>query len=272
MCIQALYTAASGMETQQHRLDVIANNLANANTTGFKRDRANAEDLFYRNFMMPGAQDSQGNLTPTGIAVGLGSRVQSVQTDFAEGVLKETQRPLDVAIKGQGFLQVIDPSTQQIVYTRAGNLAVNANGDLVVGSAQTGRLVEPNLNFPPQTIASNIVISPEGIVQITEPGTPTPTTIGQLQLANFTNPDGLLKLGENLYAQTDASGPPTQGIPGSLGTGLGVLQQRFLEGSNVQPVEELIDLITTQRSFELNSQAVQAGDQILQLIANLRRF
>ena len=272
MSVQTLYTAASGMETQQRRLDVIANNLANANTTGFKRDRANSEDLFYRHYMMPGAQDSTGQLTPTGISVGLGSRVESVQTDFREGPLETTDRPLDVAITGQGFFQVVDPSTQTIVYTRSGNFGINANGDLVVGSAQTGRIVEPRINFPPETIESTIVISPEGIVQISDPTTPTPTTIGQLQLANFTNSDGLLKLGENLFAETEASGPATIGNPGDTGVGLGTLQQRMLEGSNVSPVRELIDLITTQRSFEINSQAVQAGDQIMQLIANLRRF
>lgn len=272
MSVQSLYTAATGMESLQRKLDVVANNLANVNTTGFKRDRANFEDLFYRHYKMPGAQDSAQQLTPTGISVGLGSRVQSVQTSFEQGIFQQSDQPLDVAIEGQGFLQVIDPATQQTVYTRAGNLSINANGDLVVGSAQTGRVVEPGLQFPPETTPDSIVISPEGLIQTRDPTSTTMTVIGQLQMANFVNPAGLLKLGENLYAETEASGVATAGFPGDANLGLGVLRQGYLEGSNVKPVEELIDLITTQRSFELNSQAVQAGDQILQLIANLRRF
>ncbi|MDZ4817496.1 MAG: flagellar basal-body rod protein FlgG [Planctomycetota bacterium] len=268
MSVQTLYTAATGMDSLQTKLDVIANNLANVNTTAFKRDRANFEDLFYRHEMLPGAMDSVGQLTPTGIEIGLGVRVESTQADFQQGAFQLTNRPLDVAIEGQGFLQVVDPPTGQIMFTRAGNMMVNATGQLVVGSAFTGRLVDPVIQIPQD--ATGIVISAEGIVSVQQPGTPQLQQVGQMQLATFINPQGLMKLGENLFSQTDASGAPLQGNPGT--NGIGVIRQNTLEASNVEPVAELIDLITTQRAFELNSQAIQAGDQILQLISNLRRF
>lgn len=256
------------MNSLETKLDVISNNLANINTTSYKRTRANFEDLFYRNKTLPGVQDPNGVPTPTGISIGLGSRVQSTQTDFTQGAFRQTNGPLDVAIEGRGFFQVLDPSSQQIRYTRAGNFSVNANGQLVVGSAQVGRLVDPQITIPQD--ATGVVIGSDGKVQVQQFNTPTLNQVGQIQIANFLNPEGLLKLGENIYAQTDASGQPLQGIPGQ--NGLGVLRQNMLEASNVEPVQELIDLITTQRAFELNSQAVQAGDQLLQLVSNLRRF
>jgi flagellar basal-body rod protein FlgG len=267
MSIQTLYTAASGMTALETKLDTIANNLANINTTAFKRGRCNFEDLFYRTYTLPGSQDGLGNPTAVGIQVGLGSRVQSIQTDFTQGNFINTNKQLDLAIEGQGLFQVQDPSGQ-ILYTRAGNLNINANGQLVIGSASDGRLIEPNISIPQDT--TGIVVSPEGIVQIQQFGNPQLSQVGQLQLAQFINYEGLLKLGENLYAQTNGSGPPIIGNPGQ--NGLGVLRQNYLEASNVEPVNELIDLITTQRAFELNSQVVQASDQTLQLVANLRRF
>ena len=267
MSIQTLYTAATGMEALETKLDVIANNLANVNTTGFKRGRANFEDLFYRHEKLPGSQDSAGNLTPTGISIGLGVAVSSIQTDHEQGAFQVTGNPLDVAIEGDGFFQVAD-TTGELLYTRAGNFSINANGQLVMGSASTGRLLQPPTAIPPD--ATEIVISPEGIVSVRQPGVSALSQVGQLQIGRFPNPEGLLKLGENLYAETDASGTVTLGTPGQQG--LGRLRQTALEASNVNPVEELIDLITTQRSFELNSQCVQAGDQMLQLVANLRRF
>ena len=162
---------------------------------------------------------------------------------------------------------MIDPVSQSTVYTRAGNFSVNANGQIVVGSASVGRLLEPQVTIPQDTTA--ISISPQGVVSVQQANNPQMQVLTTLQLARFINPQGLLKLGDNLYQQTDASGNPIQGQPGT--TGFGTLQQNFLESSNVQPVQQLIDLITTQRSFELNSQAINAGDQILQDIANLRR-
>jgi flagellar basal-body rod protein FlgG len=267
MTIQTLYTAATGMNSLETKLDVIANNMANINTTAFKRDRANFEDLMYRNYRLPGTLDAANNTTPTGIKVGLGSRVQSVQSEFRQGTMQQTNKPLDVAIEGNGFFEVQDPNGT-IVYTRAGNFSVNAQGTLVIGSAQTGRLLSPNISIPQD--ATDVSISASGQVMARQPGQQNLSNVGQLTLSTFVNPEGLLKLGENLYALTDASGQAIQNPPGIGGTGQ--LRSGYLEASNVEPVQELIDLITTQRAFELNSQIVQAGDQILQLVSNLRRF
>ncbi len=267
MSVQTLYTAATGMEAMQTKLDVIANNLANMNTTAFKRDRANFEDLLYRTKVFPGIQDAQQNATPVGVEVGLGTRVQSTQKDYGQGTLEQTGRNLDIAIEGNGFIEVTDPVTSNPLYTRSGNLDINANGQLVIGSAQTGRLLNPPVNIPPGT--TDIVIATNGVVQVRAPGQNNLTPAGTITMASFVNPDGLLKVGENLYQSTDASGQVQQGQAGQ--NGFGVLRQGSLEKSNVEPVREMIDLITTQRGFELNSQAIQAGDQILQQIANLRR-
>jgi len=267
MSVQTLYTAATGMEAMETKLDVVANNLANVNTTAFKKGRANFEDLFYRQEALPGAKDQQGGITATGTAVGLGTNVTSTQTDFRQGAFLDTGNPLDMAIEGRGFFQVIDTDGQTI-YTRAGNFSKNAQGQLVMGSASVGRLLEPTITIPDDATA--ISISADGVVQAKLAGQNTPQQLGQLELAMFVNPEGMLKMGENLYAETEASGSPQTSTPGQQGAGL--LRSGMLEASNVNPVNELIDLITTQRSFELNSQAVQAGDQILQLIANLKRF
>jgi len=267
MSVQTLYTAATGMQALETKLDVIANNLANVNTTGFKKGRANFEDLFYRHETMPGATDSSGSQTATGTSIGLGTRVSSVQTNFQQGAFELTGNQLDVAIEGQGFFQVEDPATQGFVYTRTGNFSVNANGQLVLGSASTGRVLQPPVTIPPD--ATSVSIQADGSVLVRQPGSTSSSNLGQLQIASFVNPEGLLKLGENLFQETDASG--TQNLQNPGANGLGALKQGALEASNVEPVQELIDLITTQRSFELNSQAVQAGDQILQLISNLRR-
>lgn len=268
MSVQTLYTAATGMQAMETKLDVIANNLANVNTTGFKKGRANFEDLFYRHETMPGATDSGGGQTATGSSIGLGTRVSSIQTNFQQGAFELTGNNLDVAIEGPGFFQVQDPVTQDVVYTRTGNFSINANGQLVLGSASTGRVLQPPITIPPD--ATNISIQADGSVLVRQPGSTAASNQGQLQIASFVNPEGLLKLGENLFQPTDASGTENLQNPGT--SGLGQLKQGALEASNVEPVQELIDLITTQRSFELNSQAVQAGDQVLQLISNLRRF
>lgn len=267
MSVQTLYTAATGMDAMQTKLDVIANNLANINTTAFKKDRANFEDLVYRTEAYPGMLDAGQQPTPVGTQIGLGTRVQSTQKDFNQGALQDTGRQLDVAIEGPGFLEVQDPLTQTSMYTRSGNLDVNAEGTMVIGSAQTGRPIQPNITIPPDATA--IVISANGEVSVRQPGQVELTQVGQMNMVGFVNPDGLLKVGENLYQATDASSAPLQSTPGA--DGLGVLRQGALESSNVEPVGELIDLITTQRGFELNSQAVQAGDQVMQLISNLRR-
>jgi len=266
MSVQTLYTAATGMEALETKLDVIANNMANVNTTGFKKDRANFEDLFYRQHRLPGAQDADGNRTSTGIDVGLGVRVSSMQADFDQGAFQTTENQLDFAIEGNGFFQVTNPDGGQL-YTRAGNFGVNADGDLVLGSAHQGWLVEPNINIPEEAIS--VTVSADGLVSYNVSGQTALTQAGQLQLATFINPDGLLKLGDNLFQETESSGAGQLNNPGTQG--VGSVRQGFLEASNVEPVTELIDLITTQRAFELNSQVVQAGDQIMQIVANLRR-
>jgi flagellar basal-body rod protein FlgG len=267
MTVQTLYTAATGMEALETKLDVIANNMANINTTGFKKDRANFEDVFYRQYRLPGATDGDGNITSTGIEVGLGTRVSSTQSNHEQGAFETTNNQLDIAIEGDGFFQVLNPDGG-FYYTRAGNFGLNANGDIVLGSANNGYFLDPPINIPPE--ATDIVITADGQVQIRTIDSTNLQTVGQMQLAKFINPDGLLKLGDNLYQQTDASGDVQTGDPGQQG--FGNIRQGFLEASNVEPVTELIDLITTQRAFELNSQVVQAGDQIMQIVANLRRL
>lgn len=266
MSVQTLYTAATGMEAMETKLDVIANNLANVNTTGFKKARANFEDLFYDQQVMPGTTDESGGTTATGTAVGLGVSLSSTQTDFRQGSFVDTGNALDVAIVGDGFFQVqdVDGST---AYTRAGNFSLNNEGALVLGSASVGRRVLPNITIPEG--AKDLTIASNGRVTYRLSDDTTAQEAGQLQVATFVNPEGLLKMGENLFAETEASGAAQETIPGQDGSG--TLKSTMLEASNVNPVKELIDLITTQRSFELNSQAVQAGDQILQSVANLGR-
>jgi flagellar basal-body rod protein FlgG len=267
MSVQTLYTAATGMNALETKLDVIANNMANVNTTAFKKDRANFEDLFYRQIRLPGALDADGNITSTGIEVGLGTRVSSTQTNFEQGAFQTTNNPLDFALEGRGFFRVTDPNGG-VLYTRSGNFGINANNQIVLGSAQNGWVLEPPITIPPE--ATDIVVTTDGQVQYSTATDPSLQNAGQIQLSTFVNPDGLLKLGDNLYRQTDASGQPPDLNPGDQGAGQ--VRQGALEASNVEPVQELIDLITTQRAFELNSQVVQAGDQIMQVAANLRRF
>ncbi len=268
MSVQTLYTAATGMQAMETKLDVIANNLANVNTTAFKRGRANFEDLFYKQEVLPGAQDQSGGITATGTAIGLGVKVQSTQTDFQQGAFLTTDNTFDVAIAGKGFFQVQD-TDGTTVYTRSGNFSINAQGQLVMGSASVGRLVQGgDITIPIE--AEDVTITAEGEVLYSEAGSNDLQSAGNLELAMFIDPEGLEKMGENLYRETIASGTAATATPGQDGTGF--VKQGMLEASNVSPVAELIELITTQRSFELNSQAVQAGDQILQLVSNLRRY
>lgn len=265
MSFQSLYTAATGMQAMETKLDVIANNLANNSTTAFKKDRANFEDLLYRQQRLPGTLDADGNITPTGVEVGLGVRVSSTQSNFNQGSLQQTGNPLDIAIEGDGFFSLQTQNGTQ--YTRAGNLNKNANGELVVGSASLGYRIEPVVTIPQD--AQEVSISGNGEVFVRQPNNEALTQVGQIQLSTFINPDGLMKLGDNLYAATDASGQATEGNPGD--PGIGVLTSGALEASNVDATTELIDLINTQRSFELNSQVIRAGDEIMELVANLRR-
>lgn len=266
MSIRALNTAASGMDAMQFRLDVIANNLANAQTTAFKSSRVNFEDLFYQHFRVAGMLNTQGRPTSVGQDVGLGVRVQSTELNFAPGSLTSTGGNLDLAIVGDGFFQINDGT--QILYTRAGNFSVNANGEVVLASANQARPLNPAITIPQGT--TQVSISSDGIVSILQQGQTQLTPIGNIQLAQFINPQGLLQQGENLYAQTIGSGTPIINTPGQ--NGIGTVQQTFLEASNVEPVTELVNMIATQRTFELNSQAVQVADQAWQLVNNLRRF
>ncbi|MCA8987822.1 MAG: flagellar basal-body rod protein FlgG [Planctomycetaceae bacterium] len=266
MSIRTLNSSASGMETNLYQLDVIANNLANAGTTGFKRSRAEFEDMFYEHFKLPGVQSATTE-TPTGIAVGLGTALRATQVDFRVGAMQDTGSTFDMAIQGEGFFQLADPSGVT-VYTRAGNFSKNANGDLVMASANLGRLLDPPINIPQNAV--DISISADGQIAYREAGSTTVTTAGQINLARFINPEGLIQAGENLYYQSDASGPAITGFPGQ--DGLGPIRQGTLETSNVEPVRELVDLIKTQRNVELNSEALKAGDQMLQLVNNLRKF
>lgn len=268
MTLRAMQSAATGMQVNEFSLDTIANNLANAGTMAFKRTRVNFEDLFYEYLKLPGNQDAGGQITPLGIGVGLGSRVSGTELDHTQGNLLETGQPLDLAISGNGFFKVQDPATGQFLFTRSGAFSINANGQVVLASADRGRLLDPTISVP--NGATNITITGDGVVSAIVPPTTTAQQLGQIQLSVFVNPQGLVQVGENLYAESAASGTFTDNTPGQ--NGAGTLRQGFLEASNVEPVKELINLIKTQRNFELNSQVVQASDQMLQLIANLRRI
>lgn len=269
MAITALHAAASGMKAQDTKLDVVANNLANVNTVGFKRSRVNFEDLLYQIRREPGTPNANDEPVPHGIQVGLGVRESGTQLNFQPGPQDPTDNPLDLAIDGDGFFQVttIYNGEETIGYTRAGNFTRNAEGNIVLGNTE-GSLMEPPISIPDDYIA--LTIGRDGEVLVTQPGNATPSTIGQIELARFVNPEGLKQIGRNLYVETNASGPPLTGNPQE--DGLGAIQQATLEGSNVDPVRELIDLIQTQRAFELNSQSIQSADQALQVVSNLRRF
>lgn len=245
-CEEASQALGEAMKTLKTKLAVISNNLANAETIGFKRSRVAIESCPYEQLKLPGAQDAFNNYAPASIAIGRGCRVQSVEIDFAQGPLKETGRMLDVAVEGEGFFYVEDPSINSFVYTRAGNFAVNSNGLVVVGSASTGRVVQPRISIP--TDVTGIVISSEGNVSIQQFGQTQFSQVGQLQLAKFPNPQGLMLLGENLYQETLASGKPIFGQPGL--NGLGKLRQSALERSNVDFDEELLAWQATDRTLK----------------------
>ncbi len=269
MAVMALHSAATGLSALSTEIDVIANNLANVNTTGFKSSRANFEDLIYQEKAQPGVENANGDHRPAGLFVGLGTRISNTQFDFSIGSPVDTGRQLDVMIDGNGFFQVsiLPEIGDGTGYTRAGNFFVNRDGDVVLGNSDGPRM-EPNINIPQDTL--RIEISADGNVSAFLPGQVEPSNVGQIQLTSFVNPNGLKSIGGNLYVESAASGPPIQGNPGE-GT-FGTVLQRFLESSNVDPVRELVSLIKTQRAFEMNSQSIQAADEALQVIGNLRRF
>jgi len=259
--IRSLTTAATGMIAQQLNIDVISNNVANVNTSGYKKVRAEFQDLLSQTIKAPGAQISQGTNQPVGIQVGLGTRTSATLRDFTEGAFKSTGGKLDVAIEGDGFLEVqMDDGT--IAYTRDGSLKIDANGQLCTSD---GFIIQPAVTVP--TNARDITITPDGKISVTTPGTSEQSEVGTLKLAKFANAAGLSSIGKNLYSSTSASGNPIEGTPNQ--EGFGSLQQGFIEGSNVQVVEELINLISAERAFEANSKIIKSADQMLQIANNL---
>ncbi|MCT7297725.1 flagellar basal-body rod protein FlgG [Ralstonia sp. CHL-2022] len=260
--IRSLWISKTGMDAQQTQLDVVSNNLANVNTTGFKRSRAVFEDLLYQNAREPGAQSSQQTTLPSGLQIGTGTRVVATERLHTQGNLTKTGNSTDVAINGNGFFQVQMPDGT-LAYTRDGNFQINAQGQLVTSS---GYAVQPAVTVPQN--ATSLTIGKDGVVTVTTPGTVNNTQVGTFQLANFINPAGLRSMGENLYAETEASGTANLANPGS--NGVGALNQNYVETSNVNVVEEMIQMIQTQRAYEINSKAVQTADRMLEKVAQLK--
>ena len=268
MAIAALNSAATGLRALSTKIDVIANNLANAETNAFKSSRVNFEDLMYTTVRNPGATNANNEITPAGILIGHGVRVSNTQLEFGNGPMENTDRQLDVAINGNGFFRVkiMDSIGDGTAYTRSGNFFINNEGDLVLGTKDGARVI-PQITFPADT--TDVNISTDGTVEAVTSNATNATQVGRLEMARFINPQGLKTVGGNLFLETSASGQPITGQPGD--SGFGLIQQNFLEGSNVDPTKELVGLIKTQRSFELNSQSIQTADQALQTVANLRR-
>jgi len=259
--LRSLWISKTGMEAQQLQLDNISNNLANVATNGYKKSHATFEDLIYQNLRQSGAASSDQTQLPTGLQVGLGVTPVATARDFTQGSLQQTGNNFDVAISGNGFFQVTMPDGTT-AYSRDGSFKVDSNGQLVTSN---GYAIQPGITIPAQ--AQSVSIAADGTVTATLPGQAAPANLGQLQLASFANVGGLDPKGENLYAETASSGTPTAGAPGS--NGLGKLQQGFVETSNVNVVEELVSMITTQRAYELNSKAIQTSDQMLQRLGQL---
>jgi flagellar basal-body rod protein FlgG len=257
---QSLWIAKSGLDAQQTKLSTISNNLANASTAGYKRSRAVFEDLLYQNVRQVGAQSSQDTQLPSGLMLGLGVRTVATEKLFTQGNLVETGNSFDVAIEGRGFVEVLLPDGSQ-AYTRDGSFQVDNQGQLVTSS---GYVVQPAITVPEN--AQSVSVGNDGTVTVSTPGSASVTQIGSLQLADFINPTGLQPMGKNLYLESNASGSPQVGTPGL--NGLGTIVQGFIESSNVNVVEELVNMIETQRAYEINSKAISTSDQMLQFITN----
>jgi flagellar basal-body rod protein FlgG len=256
----SLWIAKTGLDAQQTRMSVTSNNLANVNTTGFKRSRAAFEDLIYQNQRQPGAQSSQATQVPAGTMIGTGVRVVGTEKLFTQGELVQTNNPLDMAVQGRGFFQVTMPDGT-VAYTRDGSFHLNSDGQIVTNS---GYPIEPALTVPAN--AQSLTIGNDGTVSVQLPGQAAPAQIGTVQTADFINPAGLEARGENLLVETAASGAPQTGTPGL--NGLGTVMQGSLESSNVNVVEELVNMIETQRAYEMNSKAISATDQMLQYMTS----
>lgn len=260
--IRALHSAATGMDAQQTYIDVTSNNLANVNTTGFKKVRANFQDLFYQISRAPGLNTTETTESPSGLQVGLGVRTVSTQKEFSDGSFKFTNNPTDLAIQGDGFFQITQ-GDGTVAYTRDGNFHMDENGTLVNAA---GLPLEPQIQIPAEALFSHV--SQDGVVSVQLQGQAEPVQIGQIQTASFINPAGLIASGNNLFQESGSSGPPVVGNPGE--NGFGSVESGFLEMSNVKVVEEMIGLIAAQRAFEFNSKAVQAADQMLRKVGELR--
>jgi len=261
--IRSLWTAASGMQAQTLNIDVISNNLANVNTTGFKKSRADFQDLLYETLSPAGAASSAGTQMPTGIQVGHGTSPAAIQKIFMQGNYQYTQNKLDMAIEGDGFFQILQPNGE-VAYSRAGAFKLNGDGEIVTSD---GFLMEPGISIPPDSIAINIGI--DGTVSVIQAGQTEASEIGTIELVKFINPAGLNSIGRNLYLSTSASGDPVTGTAGE--EGFGTISQGYLEMSNVSVVDEMVNMITAQRAYEINSKAIQASDEMLQMANNLRR-
>ena len=260
--IRALYTAASGMTAQQLNLDNIANNLANSSTTGFQQRRLAFSDLLYQNAVMPGSAATQQTTNAAGLQVGLGVRPTTTETIQTQGDFNTTGNPLDLAISGGGFFQVLLPNGQT-GYTRAGSFHLDAQGNVVTGD---GNPIQPAVTVPPD--ATNVTVGSDGTVTVVQPGQTQASQVGSIQLALFVNPGGLNSVGNNIYLATTASGDPIIGTPGGS-EGIGTLQQGMLEQSNVSVVDEFVQMIVAQRSYESNSRVVKAADEMLQQLNQL---
>jgi len=256
----ALWVAKTGLDAQQTRLSVISNNLANANTMGYKSSRAVFEDLLYQNVRQVGAQSSEDTQLPSGLMIGTGVRTVATEKNHSQGNLVQTDNSLDMAVQGRGYFQVLRPDGS-LGYTRDGSFQINASGEIVTAG---GFQVQPAITVP--TGSQSITIGSDGIVSVQLAGNAAPTQIGNIQLADFANPTGLQPLGENLYAESAASGAPQAGTPGL--NGVGTLVQGALESSNVNSVKELVELIETQRAYEMNSKAISTADSMLQYLNN----
>jgi flagellar basal-body rod protein FlgG len=259
--IRSLWISKTGLDAQQTQMDVVANNLANVSTNGFKRSRAVFEDLLYQNIRQPGAQSSQNTQIPSGLQIGTGVRPVAAERIHTQGNLAQTGNKLDVAIQGSGFFPVLMPDGTT-GYTRDGSFQTDSQGQLVTSS---GFVIQPALTIPAN--ATSVTIGQDGLVSVTQAGTVAPTQIGNLQLTTFINPTGLQSIGQNLYVETSSSGAPSVQAPGANGTG--TLGQGFVETSNVNVVEELVNMIQTQRAYEINSKAISTSDQMLQKLAQI---
>jgi flagellar basal-body rod protein FlgG len=260
---RSLFIAATGMEAQRINIDVISNNLANVNTTGFKKSRADFQELMYQSLKTAGAVSSDGNEVPTGIQIGLGVKPAAVQKMFNQGDFVSTGNNLDMVVEGNGFFQITKPDGE-IAYTRAGSFKLNSEGNIVNSD---GYPMEPAITIPLNAL--EISITPDGAVSVLQAGSTAPVDVGQIETAQFINPAGLKAIGKNLFVPSGSSGQPTTGNPGTEGRGS--INQGFLELSNVNVVEEMVNMIVSQRAYELNSKVIQSTDEMLALANNLKR-